>query len=232
MVQTEDFRTSPAYLARAPATVELADLGGARTLVVVPMLRDDDAIGVITVYRQEVRPFSDKQIELLTNFARQAVIAIENARLLRELRQRTNDLSKVLVHQTGSSNILKVIASSPTDVVPALQTIVDSTCEICDASDAVIFLKDGDDLVFSAHHGSMPNPIGRYPIDKWVTGRAVIDKVPLQAQDLLGSDGQNFLKHGENRARAGSQYGSQRAAAAGGRGYRRHIASAHAGAVL
>ena len=193
VVQVEDLRSSPAYLERSPMSVQLVELGGARTIVVVPMLREDEVIGLITVYRQEVRPFSDKQIDLLTNFARQAVIAIENARLLRELRQRTDDLSEALVYQTGSGNILKVIASSPTDVGPALKAIVESACEICDANDAVVFLKDGGDLVFSAHHGPIPIDLERWPINrKWITGRAVVDKAPQHIHDLLGPEGDDF----------------------------------------
>ena len=193
VVQVDDVRNSPAYLERNPSSVQLVELAGARTTVVVPMLREDEVIGAITVYRQEVRPFNDKQIDLLTNFARQAVIAIENARLLRELRQRTDDLSEALVFQTGSSNILKVIASSPSDVGPALKAIVDSACEICEAYDAAVVLKDGGNLLVSAHHGPIPLGFEKAPINRnWVTGRAVADKAPQHVHDLLGPDGDDF----------------------------------------
>jgi GAF domain-containing protein len=192
-IQQEDLRKEASYLEGSQAAVELADLAGARTVLVVPMLRDDEVIGMITVYRKEVRLFGDKQIDLLKNFARQAVIAIENARLLRELRQRTDDLTEALVYQTGSSNILKVIASSPTDVGPALKAIVESACEICDAYDAVVLLKEGDDLRLSAHHGAIPFSVERWPINRrWVTGRAVIDKATQHIPDVQGPEGDDL----------------------------------------
>ena len=193
VVHIHDVTKGAAYLGGDPNVVQLADIGGARTVVLVPMLKEDEFIGTFTIYRQEVRPFTDKQIALVENFTKQAVIAIENTRLLRELRQRTDDLSEALVFQTGSSNILKVIASSPTDVGPALKAIVESACEICEAYDALVFLKDGGDLVFSAHHGPIPINLERWPINRrWVTGRAVVDKAPQHIHDLLGPEGDDF----------------------------------------
>jgi GAF domain-containing protein len=192
-VQVADMRTTPGYLERNQTTLELVDLAGARTVALVPMLREDDVIGTITIYRQEVRPFSDKQIELVSNFAKQAVIAIENARLLRELRRRTDDLTEALTFQTGSANILRVIASSPTNVDPVLQSIVESACELCDADDAVVLLQDGEYLRFRAHHGPIGINVERWPVNrKWVAGRAFLDQKPVHVHDIFSDDNPDF----------------------------------------
>src|SRR5260370_12054242 len=108
-------------------------------------------MGVLTLSRRAVEPFTEKQVELVSTFADQAVIAIENVRLFDEVQAKTRDLTEALTYQTGSSNILSVIASSPTDVGPVLKAIVESASELCEAYDAVVLLKDGDHLRFSAH---------------------------------------------------------------------------------
>jgi signal transduction histidine kinase len=191
-VQIADVLADQAYIDRYPGMVAVAELGGARTLLQVPMLKENELVGAFGIYRQEVRPFTEKQIALVRNFAAQAVIAIENARLLNELRQRTDDLTESLQFQTGSSNILSVIASSPTDVAPVLTAIVDSACELCDAYDAAVLLSDGDQLRFCAHHGPIPISFEKLPINRnWTAGRAFVDRKPIHVHDLL-AEGDEF----------------------------------------
>ena len=134
----------------------LYHLGGARTLVVVPMLKGDVLVGGIGIYRQEVRPFTGKQIELVRNFAAQAVIAIENARLLNELRQRTDDLTEALEQQTATSQVLQVISSSPGDLDPIFEAMLVNAVRISGAKFGIIHSWDGEYLRLLATHNLPP----------------------------------------------------------------------------
>ena len=117
------------------------------------MLKEDELVGVFGIYRQEVRPFTDKQIALVTNFAAQAVIAIENTRLLNELRQRTDDLTELLQQQTATSEILEVISNSPTDTQPAFDAIVRSGLRLFPDAAIVISLPEGDTVNLGSDRG-------------------------------------------------------------------------------
>ena len=127
---------------------------GARTELAVPMLKDDDLVGTIVIYRTEVRPFAEKQIELVQNFAAQAVIAIENTRLLNELRQRTDDLSEALAQQTATSEVLHVISSSPGELEPVFKTMLENATRICEATFGTLLLYDGDVFRHVALHNA------------------------------------------------------------------------------
>ncbi|MGE5367918.1 MAG: GAF domain-containing protein, partial [Betaproteobacteria bacterium] len=149
-----DMRTDPGYLNGDPLPVSGVDIGGIRTLVLVPMIKNDDLVGAIAIYRKEVGPFAEKQVELLSNFAAQAVIAIENARLLNELRES-------LERQTATADVLRIISSSPGDLEPVFATILDQALHFCEAAFGIVTTYDGARFECAAQRG-VPDALAAY----------------------------------------------------------------------
>ena len=184
----------------------LARLMGARAVLTVPMRRDREGIGALTVYRRSPGVFTDGQVELLKTFADQAVIAIENVHLFKELEARNRDLTEALEQQTATAEILRVISSSPTDLRPVLDTIAENAARVCNARDAVLFRLEGDTLRIAAQYGTIPSRGAEQHLSVhrgWVTGRAVVDRRTIHVEDLAAVSETEFPQGREIQQRFG-----------------------------
>ena len=206
VVHVTDMRTEKAYANRDPYIVAGVELGGVRTVLMVPMLKDNELIGAFSVYRQEVRPFKDKQIELVQNFAAQAVIAIENARLLNELRQRTNeltertaDLTEALDQQTATTDVLQVISRSTGDLQPVFEAMLANAVRICDGKFGSAYRWDGIAFSLVATHNMPPALVEARrrspmrPDPRSPSGRVVATKAVVHVADLAAD--QSYIGH-------------------------------------
>jgi signal transduction histidine kinase len=177
-IHITDVTAEPAYAEREPSRVALVELAGARTYFIVPMLKEDELIGAIAIYRREVRPFTEKQVQLVASFASQAVIAIANTRLLKELRDS-------LQQQTATADVLKVISRSPTDLQHVLDTIVEMAQKLSGSYDAAIALREGEGMRARAHNGPIPMRTGWPTLNRGsVAARSVLDRAAVHVYDL------------------------------------------------
>ena len=198
VIQNIDLAAEEPYRAGDPQRRALVELGGARSALQVPLCKDDAVIGVVTIYRQEVRAFDERQIALLQSFAAQAVIAIQNASLLSELRES-------LEQQTATAEILTVISQSPTDVGPVLSAVARAAMKFCGANDALVALRDGNEWSIAAHEGPIETIIGtrRMLTRHTAPGRAMTDGKVVQIIDLQSDEGDEFPEGREIGARTG-----------------------------
>jgi GAF domain-containing protein len=221
VVHIADLRAEKAYADRDPWIVTGVELGGVRTVLMVPMLKENELIGAFSVYRQKVQPFSDKQIELSKNFAAQAVIAIENTRLLNELRQRTTDLTErtadlteALEQQTATSEVLQVISSSPGDLQPVFATMLEKAVRLCDATFGNIYRWDGELSNLVASHNTPPALVEArrrlriHFVPKDLVGQAIANKKAVHIADL--AEHQDYIERSSPGAVAAVELGGVR----------------------
>ena len=175
-------RKCPTY--RAPVAQAQA-----RTMLTVPLVREETGIGTITIWRDFVESFTERQIDLVKTFADQAVIAIENVRLFKELQERNAELREALEHQTATTEVLSIISRSPTDVQPVLDAIVESAARVCGIDDVLLRLREGNSMVLRAHFGPIPIPVAasRSSIDepryRWMREHGALHIPDVRAQN-------------------------------------------------
>ena len=199
IIHIADVRTEQSYIDRDPTFSELVDVAGARTLLVVPMLKENELVGALAIYRREVRPFTDKQIALVQNFAAQAVIAIENTRLLNELRES-------LEQQTATSEVLGVISNSPTNVQPVFDSIAESAVRLCGGQFSFVVRFNGKVMDFASSFGlseegldvfrsMMPMPPSEdTTVGRAILRRAVVEIPDVKTDDAYGPQGQDLAR--------------------------------------
>ena len=215
MVHILDAKEEPAYHTRDPRRVAIVELAGARTMLAMPLLREGDVIGAVVIYRREVRAFTDKQMDLLRTFAAQAVIAIENVRLFKELEARNSDLGESLDQQTATSEILRVISNSPSDDKPVLDAVAENAARLCNATNALVWRLEGDELRLVTIHWTAEDPnyakhqnlmmkVGDViPLGaRAVIARAVAERRVIHIDDIRETRDEEF---GDTKARAAAQ---------------------------